>query len=103
MFATGCDRIASIYHLHVETQLFRVDLNLGLLCSQYLTTAIRPAHLYFQIVSQSTKPAPENHNLKSGFLPFVSQYLSNNTINPAELEDIRYDLNHQIVQSTIRN
>jgi len=101
--ATGCHQRASIDHLHRETQLLRVEQSLGLLCSQYLASALRPNHPSFQIVSQPTSQTPKKHTLRSRYLPSVSPYLTGGTIDPLEYENIRNDLHHQTVQAAIQS
>ena len=41
---TGYRQRVSIDYFHVETQLIRIDQSLGLLCSQYLASALRTSH-----------------------------------------------------------
>ena len=66
--ATGCHQRASIDHLLAETQLLRVDQSLGLLCSQYLESALRPTHPAFPNVSQQSSPVTKKQTLRTRFL-----------------------------------
>ena len=65
----GCVKMASIDHLHAETQILPVHSHLSLLCSQFLARTLIPSHNI-------------RNTLQSRFLPSVSTYLINGTLPP---------------------
>ena len=75
-----------------------VEQSLGLLCYQYLASALSLNH--------QTKPSSKTlkkHTLSSRYLPSVSPYLTGGLKDLLEYENIRNDHNHETVLATIQN
>ena len=88
---------------HAETQLLRIERSLGLLCSQYLASALRPNYPSFPIVSRQSSLAIKRQTLKTRFLPVKSPNLINDTIDPTDYDNVIKDFHHQTVQMAILN
>ena len=101
--ANGSHLRASINHLHTETHLLRVKQSLGILCSKYLTSALRPKYTSFPLVSQQSSSTIKTQTLKTRFLPVVSPYLTNGTLDPTDYDNVIKDIHHQTVQMAILN
>ena len=101
--ATGCHQRASQGHLHAETQLLPVSSSLGMLCSQYLASALRPPHPSPSIVTQSSGPRTIKQTLQSKFLPSINQYLTDGITPPDEYQAIVNEIHTQAVQDAILN
>ena len=56
--ATGCVKIASVDHLHEETEMLPVQDHLSLICSQCLAITLRPTNPSHNIV---TSPSDSRH------------------------------------------
>ena len=56
---TGCHIRVSLDHLHTETQMLTIADSLGLLCQQYLVSALCPTHSSHAIVAAESRPHPQ--------------------------------------------
>ena len=54
--ATGSHKMASVSHLHSETEVLPVSDHLSLLCSQFLCSSLRLGHPSLPVVSQTSGP-----------------------------------------------
>ena len=100
--ATGCHKRASLGHLHTETQVLPVENHLGLLCSQYLASALRPSHPSHAIVTRASGPRTIKTTLQNRFLPSIAQYLNNNITPPDSYQQIINNIHTDAVQQAIR-
>ena len=81
--ATGPLRMASVDHLHSETQFLPVKNGLELRWSQYLASALRPCHPSHKIVVSESGPRRKKETLLSIFIPSLS-YLTLHGIGDLE-------------------
>ena len=82
--ATGCVRMASVDHLHEETEMLPVQEHLSLICSQYLARALQPTNPSHDVVTSSSGSRDMKQTLQSRFLHVVAPHLSNGVLPPAE-------------------
>ena len=82
--ATGCVRMASIDHLHEETEMLPVQEHLSLICSQYLARALQPTNPSHDVVTSPSGSRDMKQTLQSRFLHVVAPHLSNGVLPPAE-------------------
>ena len=102
--ATGCHKRASQGHLHTETQVLPVQDHLGLLCSQYLASALRPTHPSFSTVRRPSGPRiTTKTTLQARFGPSIAHHLSNGVTPPSSYDSIISSLHTEAVQLAIRN
>ena len=101
--ATGCHKRASLGHLHTETQTLPVVDHLGLLCSQYLASALRPSHPSHAIVTRNSGPRTIKTSLQSKFLPSIAHHLTNGITSPDDYDNIITSLHTEAVQSAIQS
>ena len=82
--------MASISHLHDETNILPIADSLSLLCSQFLASSLRPRHPSslrprhpsYPVVTQTSGPRAMKHTLQSCFFPSVSQHLVDGVLPP---------------------
>ena len=67
--------MASISHLHSETEILPVDDSLSLLCSQFLTSSLRSHHPSHSLITQPSGPRSMKETLQSRFLSSVTPHL----------------------------
>ena len=101
--ATGCHKRASLGHLHTETQMLPVDNHLGLLCSQYLASALRPSHPSFPTVTRPSGPRTIKTTIQAKFTPSIAHLLSNGVTPPSSYDNIISTLHTEAVQSAIHS
>ena len=83
---TGCHLASSIDHLHAETEILPVQIHLDMLCSQFLLSAMRPAHPSHEVVLRPPGPRtnkagrPMKETLSSKYLHTVQPYLNDNGV-----------------------
>jgi hypothetical protein len=83
---TGCHQAASIDHLHAETGILPFQKRLGMLCAQFLASAMRPMHPSHYLVLLPPGPRknkygrPLKETLSSRYMKVVEPYLNQNGI-----------------------
>ena len=93
--ATGSRQRASSDHFHAETQLLPDIVSLGMVCFQYMASALRTSPPSRAIVTQSFGPLIKKDTLHSKFLSSISHYLSYGIISA--------DIHQTTVQNAILN
>ena len=53
-FATGCHKMSSVDHLHVEAKMLRVREHSGLLSAHYLASCLEPGNVCHSIATRET-------------------------------------------------
>ena len=72
--ATGCHRMTSIDHLHVEAEIMTVREHLNMLCSQFLATCLQESHPSFPIVTADSGPRTVKQTLQRRYIGEVERY-----------------------------
>ena len=99
--ATGSHKMASVSHLHSETEILPVADSLSLLCRQFLASALRPSHPSFPLVNQTRGPRPMKHTLQSRFLPSINHHLVDGSLPPDSYPSTLKSLHSEAVASAI--
>ena len=76
LIATGCVKMASVEHLHEETEMLHVQDHLSLIWSQYLTRALQPDNPSHSVVTSPSVIRNLIQTLQSRFLHCVATYIS---------------------------
>ena len=108
--ATGCHKMSAVSHLHQETQLLPVDIHLGLLCRQFLASALQPNHPSHAVVTRPVPPPRRRtvrlkkppQTLRGMFLQDLGPFLEpDGTIDTTRYKATIRTLHTQAVQDTI--
>ena len=99
--ATGSHKMASVSHLHCETEVLPVANSLSLLCRQFLASSLRPLHPCFPLVTQERGPRAMKHTLQSRFLPSVEHHLVDGSLPPGSYPATLRALHSEAVASAI--
>jgi len=100
--ATGCHKMAFSSHLHSQTEILPVANHLSLLCSQYLTSSLRPDHPNYALAKQHPGPRSMKHTLQSRFLPSISHLLDpNGDCSPSSYKQSLRSLHSSAVVSSV--
>ena len=72
--ATGCHKMSSIDHLHVEAEILTVREHLNMLCSQFLASCLQESHPSFPIVTADSGPRTVKQTLQRRYTSEVARY-----------------------------
>ena len=77
--ATGCHKMSSIDHLHMEAEIMTVKEPLNMLCTQFLATCLQENHPSFPIVTADSGPRTVKKTLQSRYIGDLSRYTGGTT------------------------
>lgn len=98
--ATGCLKMASIDHLHIETGVLPLSAHLDLACSQFLVSALQPNHPSFQYVAAAPGERPMKPTLQSRFGYLVAPLLVDGRLPAGSYGDAKRTLRREIASRT---
>ena len=76
--------MASIDHLHEETEMLPAQDHLSLICSQYLARTLQPTNPSHDVVTSPSASRDMKQTFQSWFLHVVAPHLSSGILAPAE-------------------
>ena len=98
---TGNHTMASLQHVHSETNVLPVAAHLGLLCQQFLANAMRPLHVSHSMVTSPPGPRQMKATLSTQFGPIIAPFLHNGKMPQIAYKRTISSLHSATVLSTI--
>ena len=80
--ATGYVKMASIDHLHEETEMLPVQNHFSIICSQYLTRALHPSNPSHSVVTFPSGSRDMKQTIQSRFQHYIAPHLSSGILPP---------------------
>ena len=100
---TGCHSATRTEHLNQETKILPVAAKLGLLCSQFLASTLRPGHPSREVVLTDPGPRRKKETLRSKFGEKVEPFLTDGTIAVDEYRSAIKTLHTKAVTQSIED
>ena len=98
--ATGCHKMSSIDHLHMEAEIMTVKEHLNMLCTQFLATCLQENHPSFPIVTADSGPRTVKKTLQSRYIGDLSRY-TGGTTQIADPDIARQTVHREAVRESI--
>jgi hypothetical protein len=104
---TGCHKARDIDHLHTETKLMPVAAHLNVLCTQFLSSCLRPSHPSHGVVKlppgprRNAKGRPLKETLSSKFLGALSPYLQDGIVTELSYKHTKDSIHTSDVSAVI--